>query len=724
MEALTFEPTYHLPSRLLGEVPTRLLYRVEALAPGGRLVGQSPTGRVDLPAGLGAPPALLRASGHGGLSSTHPPSGGRWSSRDPAIRFEWSGHADPATASLLLDGVDVTPLSTRQEGRLSYLPALPLSSGLHEAVARLGEEEWRWIIRAGSNPQLQPQQNVQIPPPETLPVTEDDEDEKDANLEWKVDLSGLVTVKSDAGDTAHATLSSAASFYRETAWSLEESVEIAGHHDFDPSHTVQDSRSWLVRGGVGDEARWRADAMVGYSPPETVEGLQLLTAGFARGGAEARFSTPLGKFTGYTTFDDQLSGLFTSTYPESQKIRVAAYDAPLPADKFLLRGVYLDVDEEGDQDGFVSPSEGKAYGGIGRWIPSRAFALTFEGARAEVESGEEEDLEEKVSGNAFRVNLQGVIGKTSYVVNLHQTDAEFLNLANRSLTPSGQPDKRGGDLGVSITMGKIVTGVSYRYLENEDDPADARSQAGSLSLTIPISAKFKVIPTGLWSLDEGEAAIGPVGPLPRLDRGQYGGRLVLTETVGRFALSQSLSWTQFDDKVSDNNDVETTTVNLTTNGNLSKTLGLNVSVGAARSERALSGNNDNVVVLLQPRWTIPSIRLAFTPKAQYSYSATDASSVKGRAELYAALLTWAALKGKFQPILGVSGEWFRNRSGPGSRSDFDHRYIGTLTIRWGTGGDTRSLTAFNDSEVPRLTPWTVGGADRLLQSNNRPGQSF
>jgi hypothetical protein len=324
MEALTFEPTYHLSSRLLREVPTRLLYRVEALAPGGRLVGQSPAGRVDLPAGLAAPPALLRASAHGGLSATHPPSGGRWSSRDPAIRFEWSGHADPASASLLLDGVDVTALSTRQEGRLSYVPALPLSSGLHEAVARLGDEEWRWIIRAGSSPQLQPQQNVQIPPPETLPVTEDDEDEEDANLEWRVDLSGLVTVKSDAGDTAHATLSSASSFYRETAWSLEESVELAGHHDFDPSHTVQDSRSWLVRGGVGDEARWRADAMVGYSPPETVEGLQLLTAGFARGGAEARFSTPLGKFTGYTSFDDQLSGLFTSTYPESQKIRVAA----------------------------------------------------------------------------------------------------------------------------------------------------------------------------------------------------------------------------------------------------------------------------------------------------------------------------------------------------------------------------------------------------------------
>jgi hypothetical protein len=403
---------------------------------------------------------------------------------------------------------------------------------------------------------------------------------------------------------------------------------------------------------------------------------------------------------------------------------VAAYDAPLPADKFLLRGVYLDVDEEGDRDGFVTPSEGKAYGGIGRWSPSRAFALTFEGARAEVESGEEEDLEEEVSGNAFRVNLQGVIGKTSYAVNLHQTDAEFLNLANRSLASSGQPDKRGGDLGVSITMGRIVTGIAYRYLENEDDPAESRSQAGSLSLTIPVSARFRVIPTGLWSLDEGKAAIGPLGTLPRLDRSQYGGRLVLTETVGRFALSQTLSWTQFDDKVSDNNDVETTTVNLTTNGNLSKTLGLNVSVAAARSERALSGNNDNLVVLFQPRWTIPSIRLAFTPRAQYSYSATDASPIKGRNELYAALLTWAALKGKFQPILGVSGEWFRNRAGPGSRSDFDHRYIGTLTIRWGTGGDTGSLAAFNDFEVPRLTPWTEGPADHLFQSSSRPGGSY
>jgi hypothetical protein len=119
-------------------------------------------------------------------------------------------------------------------------------------------------------------------------------------------------------------------------------------------------------------------------------------------------------------------------------------------------------------------------------------------------------------------------------------------------------------------------------------------------------------------------------------------------------------------------------------------------------------------VLLQPRWTIPSIRVAVTPKAQYFYSSSDASTIITRGELYSTLITWAVLSGKFQPILGVSGEWFRNRAGPGTPRDFDHRYIGTLTIRWGTGGDTRSTTAFNDSEVPRLTPWTAAPADRLF----------
>jgi hypothetical protein len=710
-EALTFDTGYVLPDLLVRHGPGSLSCRVEAIAPGGRVAGRSDPLVIGLPRGRADPPGLVRARS-GRLTAEPPAAGGPWTPRRPEIGFRWEGAAGAAEPMLLVDGVDVTPLAVRDETSLRYVPPLPLAAGTHEVLARLGAEELAWMVRAG--PVRAAAQAVPIPPPDpALPDFGDEELDSESALEWRVELSGLVTVKSDADDTAHATLSSSASFYRESAWSLEETIELAGHHEFNAEHTVQDSRSWLIRGGAGDEERWRADGVVGYAPPESVDGLQLLTAGFARGGTEARFSTPVGKFSGYTTFDDELSGLFTSTYPESQRIRLAAYDAPLPTDKFLLRGVYLDVDEEGDQDGFVSPSEGKAYGGIGRWAPSRAFALTFEGARAEIES-EDSDA---VQGNAFRVNLQGVIGKTSYAVNLHQTDAEFLNLANRSLTPAGQPDRRGGDAGISIALGKVITGIAYRYLENESDPSDARAHAGSLTFTFPFSPKVKATTTGLWSLDRSDAALSTLGPLPETDRTQYGGRLVLTETAGRFALSQTLSWTRLDDEVSDNNDVETTALNMSTSGNLARTLSLNFSLGATRSERALSGQNDNVVLLLQPRWTIPSIRLSLAPRAQYTYAASDASPIKSRGELYSALLTWTALKGKFQPILGVSGEWFRSRAGPGSRTDFDHRYIGTLTLRWGTGGDTRSATAFNDLEVPRLTPWTTGPADRLLESS-------
>ena len=611
-QALTFETSYLLPDRLSRGAPRSLSCRVEAVTPGGRVIGRSDTVNVTLPPGRAAPPGFVRARS-AGLTAEPLAAGGSWTPRRPAIGFRWAGTAGAAEPMLFVDGVDVTPLAVRDEMSLRYVPPLPLAAGTHEVLAFLGAEELAWTVRSGTV-RAATAQAVPIPPPDpAVPDLGDEELDEERTLEWKIELSGLVTVKSDADDTAHATVSSSASFYKESAWSLEESIELAGHHEFNAEHTVQDSRSWLIRGGVGDEERWRADGLVGYAPPESVDGLQLLTAGFARGGTEARFSTPLGKFSGYTTFDDRLSGLFTSTYPESQRIRVAAYDAPLPTDKFLLRGVYLDVDEEGDQEGFVSPSEGKAYGGIGRWAPSRAFALTFEGARAEVETEGSDD----VQGNAFRVNLQGAVGKTSYAVNLHQTDAEFLNLANRSLTPTGQPDKRGGDVGVSIALGKVVTGLAYRYLENESDPSDARSHAGSLTFTVPFSPKVKASTTGLWSLDRGDATLSTLGPLPETDRTQYGGRVVLTETAGRFALSQTFSWTRLDDQVSDNNDVETTALNLTTSGNLVRTLSVNFSLGAARSERALSGQNDNVVLLLQPRWTIPSLRVAIAPRAQY-----------------------------------------------------------------------------------------------------------
>jgi len=714
--ALTFQTRYRLRRALIRGSPDVIYYRVEALAPSGRSPGATPAAALDLP-GEPASGKLVR-TGAVSLSSHDPPVGGTWSLSSPAIGVRWKGRVESSEIVLFLDGADVTPLAEVAAGEIRYVPPLALEPGAHRVLLKLGETVSSWEVlvkartgagtpagttedpRAGLGARASPSaQSGQIPPREPEPPPLADEGfEADRNLEWKVEVSGIVTVKSEDVDTAHLTLSSAASFYKESAWSLEGSVELAGHHDFDPQHTVQDSRSWLIRGGVGDEERFHADALVGYSPPEAVEGLQLLTAGFARGGVEGGLKTPLGKFSGYTTFDDKLSGLFTSTYPGSQKITLGSYDAPLPSDRFLLRGLYMEVEEEGRRGGFVSPSMGKGYGGIGRWAASRAFALTFEGARTELELGPREDLR----GDAFRLNLQGTIKRTSYALNLHQTDAEFSNLANRGLTAAGQADRRGGDLGLSVNLGKVTTGVAYRYLEGDSDPAQTESHAGSLTLALSLSKKVKATATGLWSLDTGRATPGARGPLPRLDRTQAGGRLLLTETLGRFSLSQNFSWNELDDRVSANNDVETTAVNLTANGNLARALALNLSVGATRSERALSGNNDSVVVLFQPRWTISALRLSLTPRASYSYSASDASPVSTRGESYQGILSWTVFRGKVQPILGASGEWFRTRAGSSSSSDFDHRYVGTLTIRWGASGERSSASSELDLPPPPL----------------------
>ena len=203
------------------------------------------------------------------------------------------------------------------------------------------------MIRAG--PVLTAQaQAVQIPPPEPQPQEfADEESEAENTLEWRVELSGIVTVKSDADDTAHATLSSSASFYRR-AHGLSRSPWSGRAPRVQRSHTVRDSRSWLIRGGAGTRTlagRWP----VGYAPPESVDGPALLTRGFARGGTEARFTTPWGSLRVHDLQRPSfvLFNVHVSPKPMLRWRRrtTRRCRATFPA------GRYLDVDEKGDRRG-------------------------------------------------------------------------------------------------------------------------------------------------------------------------------------------------------------------------------------------------------------------------------------------------------------------------------------------------------------------------------------
>lgn len=713
LSALTHRSEYRLRRELLPPGTDRLLFRVEALGPGG----------VPLAAGELSPLVLPRTRPKGEIvdavrgasvvavapSGPEVPPG-----RHPTIRATWEGRVPPDRIALLVDRVDVTPVSRFEGGSVDYQSLLPMAEGRHDAVLRLGEVETAWSFLTQDPPRA--------PPPAataTAPAG------YEAAGDWKVDVSGLLSVisgsESNERDTVHATLSSSSSFLGDT-WSLEETVELAAHHELDaPRTTVQDSRNWLLRGGGGGE-RWRADGVVGYATPESADGLQILSTGFTRGGVEVKLTTPAGRISGYQTFDDELGGIFSSTLGEEQRIRFGAWEAPLPSDRFLLRAVYLDVSDDGDPLESLSPTTARAYGAIGRWSISPAFAMTFEGARSKLEPSDDPDQ----SGNSFRLNLTGIVSATRWLVNVFRTDGAFLNPANPSLTSFVQPDRTGGDFGLSRLFGKLTAGLGYRYVESgaaEGSRApDAHDHSATLTFSLPFSPKVLATANGTWGLSRADAGAGEIGPIPETDRAQHGGQFSLTETLGRLVLSQRLAWNELTDDVSPDNDVTTQSAQLTANGTVLPTLLLASSVALTRNETPLGGKNDQLVLMVQPTWFLTPIRVTLAPRASYARSKNGITGRAPRSEHYQALVYWTPVKaGRFEGTIGLSSEWIRSVSGaPGPRPSFDRRYVGTFAIRWGAGIPAPAPSIPTSLEFQPFRP-TPGVVANRLASDREPG---
>ncbi len=695
--ALTSRTEYRLLRGLLPEGTERLLFRVEALGPGGMSLGESALRPMVL--ARGSPPGRLQPAALDVVVSSVAPAGGEpRPSRHPTIAAAWEGRLPPDSIALVMDGVDVTPVARIGEGKIAYTSLLPLPPGTHEAVVRLGDAVTAWSFQT---------REPTRPPPATAAAAGSSGYE--AEGDWQVDLSGFVSVLSGSGpaerDTLHGTLSSTSSFLGDT-WSIEETVELAAHHELDsPRETVQDSRNWLLRAGGGGK-RWRADGIVGYAAPESADGLEILATGFTRGGVEVKLTTPAGRFSSYGTFDDELKGIFSSTLGEEQRIRFGAWEAPLPSDRFLLRAVYLDVRDEGNPADLVSPTKATAYGGIGRWTVSPAFAVTLEGARSKLEPSDDPER----SGNSFRLNLGGIVSATRWVVNLFRTDGRFLNPANPSLTDGVQPDRTGGDFGLSRIFGKLTAGIGYRYVESGAASGsrvpDAREHSATLALSLPFSPKVTASANGSWALARADAGAGEIGPIPETDRTQYGGQFALSETLGRLILVERVSWMELEDDVSPDNDVTTKSAQLTANGIVVPSLALASSLALTRTEAPLAGQNDSTVFAFQPTWTIAPIRVTLAPRASYTRNHSSVSGRSPRAEQYQALAYWSPLKvGRFEAILGGSVDWSRALSGaPGPQPPFARRYIGTFTIRWG-GGTSGAASAMTPPAALEFRPF-------------------
>jgi hypothetical protein len=675
---------------------------VEALAPGGVVLA-----RVG-PVGL---PSLALASARGepaaaGEIEFLPPERARVVTPQPVISARWDVPVPAADVALLVDDVDVTDVSRVTATSLEYGALLPLAPGRRTARVRVGRAEREWTFDVARA------QEAQAPGPEAGPLA--------PPLDWRVEASGFVRLVSGSSagqeDTGHATVSSAGSL-RGTGWSVDETVELAGRHDFAKGSTVQTSRGIVVRGSV-DAGAIRISTQVGFSPQDATEGMQVQTTGLALGLGGLSIETPIGKLSASGSFDDDLDAALSSTTGERQKIRMFAWDAPLPAERFSFRALYLSVDDEGRPSATLPPSKGRTIGALGQWVASQAFRLQVEAAGSETEPSQ--DAGADLEGLSLRLAAQGTLGRTGYTLTLHQTDAEFRNLANQGLTPYAQPDKRGADLTLNQPLGRVSAQLNYRFLQGgfSDGPApEATAHAGGLGFAFAFSRAIQAYAGVIGGLDRGDGGPGNTGALPRLDRRQYGVRLTATQVAGGLTFFEVFQRVRVDDRVFDVNDQDTLNAGLTVGGPaIPEVLSLAGALVLNRVDSAFGMRSDALTAFLQPTLSLPRLRLVVNPRAAYTRTATGPSNAGQRIEQYQAAAYWSPLRfGRFEAVLSGSVEWARTRitgfatADSSADSGYGRRYTGTLAFRWGAGTGT-ALAALVPAPPAPAAPGTAAFA--------------
>lgn len=678
--ALTAEGRYRATQLRVPRLPDAEQVVVEALAPGGAVLGRA--GPVVLPSF--ALTSRRKEPGAVGDVEVLPPSLARVVSAQPVVSARWDVPVAATDVALLLDGVDVTDVSRVTATSIEYAALLPLSGGRRTARVRVGRMEREWTF--------------DVARAEETPVPGLGATSKAPLLDWRVEASGFVRLVSGGSvgqeDTGHATISSAGSL-RGPGWSVDETVELAARHDFTTSSTAQTSRGIVVRGSV-DAGSIRISTQVGFSPQDATERMQIQTTGLALGLGGLSVDTPIGKLSASGTFDDELDAAFSSTAGERQKIRMFAWDAPLPADRFSFRALYLSVDDEGRPSTPLAPATGRTIGALGQWIASQTFRLQVEAAGSDTELPEisATDLE----GFSLRVAAHGTLGRTGYSLTIHQTDADFRNLANQGLTPYAQPDKRGTDLTLNQPLGRVSAQLNYRFLQGgfSDGPApEATAHAGGLGFAFALSPAIQAYAGVIGGLDRGDGGPGGTGVLPRLDRRQYGVRLTSSQVAGGLSFFEVLQSVRVDDRVFDVNDQDTLNAGLTIGGTaVPGVLSLAGSLVLNRIDSALGMRSDALTAFLQPTLSLPALRLVINPRAAYSRTKTGPSGGGQRIEQYQAAAYWSPLRfGSFEAVLSGSVEWARTLitgfvTASSADSGFGRRYTGTLAFRWGAGTGT------------------------------------
>ncbi len=694
--ALTGEAVYTMPR---GAAGARLDVQVLALGPDGSVHGRSPVVGLRLPdvepqerttgAVLSAAPTELISLAPGDGATVNGPG--------VAVAARWTGPVDPADVRLVLDGVDVTPLTTLAPDGAELRAPFPLAAGVHAVVLTLPGGVSRWTFTVAGDEEGEEVEEPEEPPPPPPGL--------DSNWELSAGLDG--NFSHEGGNDTLRLLTSAQWDVVAPRVETRAAGDVSMRHDLGAPHaTVQESRNWLVEAGTAPGTA-SGRVIVGYAAPRFVEGAQLLTTGYARGGAEGTVATRFGTASYYRTLKAIQAGVMGG-FGADQQVEAWAVETPAMSSGLVLRMIGVRTETVAN---LYSRGETGTITGLYGVVPiSPALRINFEGARGELTPSMPEDPEPERKGNAYLLGLAGDSGTFGYALNLRYTQARFVNPANPGFTPATNADRAGAELQLRKSFGSSSMAVQLRHLRGGETSGasgpSARENTANVTFTTSVVPHLNLTLSGDLGRVTGDA--DEETSLPATDVRTQGLSATFSESFGSAYLSQTISWIERRDEVTPALDQSTSTVSMSAGGPLTAAIGLNGNASWTRMETGSPAVSTEMRQLsLQPTWTVPRTGLTLQPRAAYSRSEGGYGGGASTTEQAQMVVSWAPPFLGSAATLQLSGDWSRTRIEGMPAPPFRRTLLASFNLHWGA-----SSTATDAVEPVALTPRP--GPDPLL----------
>jgi hypothetical protein len=183
-----------------------------------------------------------------------------------------------------------------------------------------------------------------------------------------------------------------------------------------------------------------------------------------------------------------------------------------------------------------------------------------------------------------------------------------------------------------------------------------------------------------------ESDADPALALLETDQTDRGLSLQLSETLGGFTISENVGWQESEDDFDPTRNTTVTNASLTLSGAVSERVTLFSQLGSTKTEQAaVFGSTTLLLAMLQPSISLRGETLLVQPYLSYNRTDSDISGVL-ETELYQLVLTWTPRRLSSHVGFQLANDWSRSRQ-PGVESPgFEHRFTGSLLLRWNGSG--------------------------------------